>query len=146
MMSHSNRLVDLAINDALRIVTECLRPTPADNLPILAGIQPAELRRNGTTLSLARHAIDPGHLLQSALTCPPSANARRLKSRHPFMLAAQQLISSSDNNIPRTCGALDGSPMSGGLVGQPYENPYFHLRHRHLAPRNSPPKKNLGPA
>jgi len=111
MMSHSNRLVDLAINDALRIVTECLRPTPADNLPILAGIQPAELRRNGTTLSLARHAIDPGHLLQSALTCPPSANARRLKSRHPFMLAAQQLISSSDNNIPRTCGALDGSPM-----------------------------------
>ena len=29
-----------------------LRPTPADNLPILAGIQPAELRRIGTTLSV----------------------------------------------------------------------------------------------
>ena len=38
-------LVDPTINDALRIVTGWLRPTPADNLPILAGIQPAELRR-----------------------------------------------------------------------------------------------------
>jgi len=37
------------INDALRTVTGCLRPTPADNLPILAGIQPAELRRKGFT-------------------------------------------------------------------------------------------------
>ena len=28
--------------------------------------------------------MDPGHLLHSALTSPSSANARRLKSRHPF--------------------------------------------------------------
>jgi len=41
--SDHTRLIDLAINDALRIVTRCLRPTPADNLSILAGIQPAEL-------------------------------------------------------------------------------------------------------
>jgi len=56
------RLIDSAINDALRILTGCLRPTSADNLPILAGIQPAELRRNGATLSLARCAMEPGHL------------------------------------------------------------------------------------
>jgi len=43
-------IVDSTINDALRIVTGCMRPTPVDNLPILAGIQPAELRRIGTTL------------------------------------------------------------------------------------------------
>jgi len=43
----------------MRIMTGCLRPTPADNLPILAGIQPAELRRNGATLSLARRATEP---------------------------------------------------------------------------------------
>ena len=92
------RLINPAINDTLQIVTGCLRPTPADNLPILAGIQPAELRRNGATLSLARRAMEPGHLLHSALTHPPSADARRLKSRHPFVPTAQ-LISSSDNNI-----------------------------------------------
>jgi len=35
--SAHNRLFDPAINDALGIVTGCLRPTPADSLPILAG-------------------------------------------------------------------------------------------------------------
>jgi len=97
--SAHTRLTDPAINDALRIVTGCLRPTPADNLSILAGIQPAELRRNGTTQSLARRAMEPGHLLHSALTRPSSAAARRLKSRNPFVRGAQHLISSSDNNI-----------------------------------------------
>jgi len=72
--------------------------TPVDNLPILAGIQPAELHRRGATLSLGRRAMEPGHLLHSVLTCPLSAVARHLKSRHPFVPAAQQLISFSDNN------------------------------------------------
>jgi len=54
-------------------VTGCLRPTPADNYPILAGIQAAELCRNGATLYLACRAMEPEHLLHSALTCPPSA-------------------------------------------------------------------------
>jgi len=49
-------------------VSECLRPTPADNLPSLVGIQPAELRRKGATLSLARRGMDPEHLLHLALT------------------------------------------------------------------------------
>jgi len=38
----------------------------------LAGIQPAELRCNGATLSLARRAMEPGHQLHSALTCSSS--------------------------------------------------------------------------
>jgi len=92
------RPIDPAIYDALRIVTGCLRHTPAGNLPILADIQGAKLRRKEATLSLARRAMEHGHLLHSVLTCPPSANARRLKSRHPFVLAAQQLIGSDNNN------------------------------------------------
>jgi len=54
----------------LRIVTGCLRPTPTDNLPILASMQPAELRRKRATLSVGRRAMEPGHLLHSALACP----------------------------------------------------------------------------
>ena len=49
-------------------------------------------------LSLARRAMEPGHFLHPALTYPSSGNARRLKSRRPFVLAAQHLISSSDNS------------------------------------------------
>jgi len=102
--SAHTRLIDPVINDALRFVTGCLRPTPADNLPILAGIQPAELRRNGATLSLARRAMEPEHLLHSTLTRPSSANA---KSRHPFEPAGQHLISSFDNNNIRTAQWAD---------------------------------------
>jgi len=90
--------VDSAINDALQIVSGCLLPTPADNLSILADIQP-ELHHNGVTLSLARHAIEPEHLLYPALARPLSADVQHLKSRQPFVPAAEQLISLSDNNI-----------------------------------------------
>ena len=61
--SASTRLVNPGINDALRIVTGCLRPNPADNLPILTGIPPAELRRKETALSLSRRDMESGHQL-----------------------------------------------------------------------------------
>jgi len=67
--SAHTHLIHPAINDALRTVTGCMRPTPAENLPNLAGIQPAELRRKGA-LPLVRRPTEPGHLLHSALTCP----------------------------------------------------------------------------
>jgi len=92
-----HRLIDLVINEALRSVTACLRLTPVDKLLILAGIQLTELRRKGVTLSLARRAKEHGHLLHSALTLSPDRNAQHLKSRHLFVPAAQQLISSSDD-------------------------------------------------
>jgi len=70
--SAHTRLNDLAIKDALRIVTGCLRPTPADNLPCLADAQPTELRRKGATLSLSRRAMAPEHLLH----CSPVHRVR----------------------------------------------------------------------
>ena len=60
---------------------------------------------NKRTLSLARRAMEPGHLLHSPLTRAPGGNARHLKSRHPVLPAIHQLISSSyDNN--RTAAPL----------------------------------------
>jgi len=78
-------------------LTGCLRPTPADNLPILAGIQPARFRLKRATVSPSRHAMGPGNLLHLALISSQGGNARHLKSRQPIVLAAQ-LISSSDEN------------------------------------------------
>jgi len=105
--SAHTRLINPAINNALQIVTECLRPTPADNLIILAGIQPAELRPKRANLSLARRPMEPRQPLHSALTCPPGASARRLKSRHLFVPVIQQLISSSDKNNVRAAHLAD---------------------------------------
>jgi len=78
--SQYTRLIDFAMNDALWTVTGCLRPPPAYNLPILAGIQPAELRWKGVTLPLACCAMQPGHL-QSAITCLKSRpTAQKLRN------------------------------------------------------------------
>ena len=84
------RLIDSVIHDALRIVTGCLRPTPTDNLPVLAGIQPAGLRRLGATLSLANRGIrNPDHLLHERLVSQSDTSEERLRSRRPFEPAAR---------------------------------------------------------
>ena len=80
------------INDALRLVTKCLRPTQTDNLFVLSGITLTELRRKRTTLSLACRAKEPGHLLHDRLTSHPYGEHRLLKSRHPFVPAALELL------------------------------------------------------
>ena len=87
------RLIDSVLNDALRIVTGCLRPTPTDHLPILSGIQPAELRRLGTTLSLAnRGSLDPDHILYGPLSGSSDTHQVRLRSRRLFVSASRNRL------------------------------------------------------
>ena len=91
--SAHTRLIDSVLNDALRIVTGCLRPTPTDHLPILTSIQPAELRRIPTTLSLAhRGSLDPDHILYGLLSGSSDTRQVRLRSRRPFVPAARNLL------------------------------------------------------
>ena len=86
-------LIDSVLNDALRIVTGCLRPTPTDHLPVLSGIQPAELRRMGTTFSLAyRGSLDPDHILHGLLSGSSDNRQVRLRSRRPFVPAARNRL------------------------------------------------------
>ena len=91
--SAHTRLIESVLNDALRIVTGCLRSTPTDHLPILLGIQPAELRLLGATLSLAKRGnLDPDHILHGQLAGLPDLPQKRLKSRLPFVPAARKLL------------------------------------------------------
>ena len=88
-------LIDSVLNDALCIVTECLRPIPTDHLPILSGIHPAELRRMGATLSLAhRGFLDPDHILYSLLSGSSDTRQVRLRSRRSFVPVARNLLNS----------------------------------------------------
>ena len=96
--SAHTRLIDSVLNDASRIVTGCLRPTSTDHLPVLSGIQPAELRRLGATLSLAyRGSLDPDHILYGLLSGSSDIRQVRLKCRRPFVPAARNLL----NNLSR---------------------------------------------
>ena len=91
--SAHTRLIGSVLNDALRIVAGCLRPTPTDHLPILSGIQPAEFRRPGATLSLANcGSPDPDHILYGLLSGFSDARQKRLRSGHPFVPAARNLL------------------------------------------------------
>ena len=96
--SAHTRLIDRPINEALRLVTGCLRPTPTDNLNALSGILPSELRRKRATLSLARRAQEPNHLLHDRLMSHPYGGYRNLKSRHPFVPAALELLNDLNLN------------------------------------------------
>ena len=91
--SAHTRLIDSVLNDALRIVTGCLHPIPMDHLPILSGIQPAELRRLGATLSLAYcGSLKPNHILYGLLSGSLGARQVRLRSRRPFVPDARNLL------------------------------------------------------
>ena len=93
--SMHSHLIDSILNDALRIVTGCLCPTPTKDLPVLAGIQPAELRQLEATLALANCAIhDPDHVLYGQLVGQQDAHQRRLRSRRPFVPATSKLSGS----------------------------------------------------
>ena len=86
-------LIDSVLNDDLRIVTGCLRPTPTDHLPVLSGIQPAELRQMGATLSLAhRGSLDPDHILYDFLIGSSDTHQLKLRSRRPFVPGARNLL------------------------------------------------------
>ena len=86
-------LIDNVLNDASRMVTGCLRPTPTNHLPVLSGIQPAELRRMGATLSLAyRRSLDPDHILYGLLSGSSDTRQVRLRSRCPFVPGARNLL------------------------------------------------------
>jgi len=135
--SAHTRLIDPTINDALQTVTWCLRPTPAENLPIFAGIQAAEFCHNGATLFLGRHAMEPGHLLHSSLTCPPSADAQCLKSRLSFVTAAQHLISSTDNQNMRVVYWTDYQ-WNSGWADKPSRIRIFIPDAGHPPPGDSP--------
>ena len=69
--SAHTHLIDSVLNDGLRIVTGCLCPTPTDHLPVLSGIQPAELCRMGATLSFTYcGSLDLDHILHGLLLGP----------------------------------------------------------------------------
>ena len=78
--------VDVAIT-----ISGCLKPTPVFQLPVLAGIAPAGLRRKAATLALARKAVKHDwHILYDTTKneVPPS----RLKSRKPYNKEAQEML------------------------------------------------------
>ena len=91
--SAHTRLIDSVLNNVMSMVTGCLRPTPMDHLPVVSGIQPAELCQMGVTLSLAyRGSLDPDHILYGLLSGSSDTCQARLRSRRLFVPAVRNLL------------------------------------------------------
>ena len=90
-LSAHTGLIDSVLNDVLRIVTGCLRPTPTDHQPILSGIQTAELCRMGASLA-HRESLDPDHILYGLLSGSSDTRQVRQRSRRPFVSAARNRL------------------------------------------------------
>ena len=97
-----------------------VQPTPWVTLQeaILADIQPAELLCRGATLSLGRRAMEPGHLLHSALTCPSCAAARRLKPRHLHPPVNNSSVFLTTTTYVRRSGRIINGTQSGRTTPQ----------------------------
>ena len=80
--THTNKL-DVALNDTMRIITGCMRPTETTFLPVLAGITPPDIRREACVANItARNNSD--HLLHHKVTAADAACLQRLISCRPF--------------------------------------------------------------
>ena len=93
--SARTHLLDRLINDALRMVTRCMKSTPTEYLPALFGFPPAYIRRKATTLSLARQSLEPGHTHYNYFKRPMTK--KRLKSRKPFVIEGQGFLAQNTN-------------------------------------------------
>ena len=71
----------------------CTNTTTYHHLPVLSGIQPAELIQMGATLSLAHHgSLDPDHILYGLLSGSSDTRQVRLRSRCSFVSVVQNLL------------------------------------------------------
>ena len=87
--SHSRHTIKMntVLNDALRIISGAIAPTPIAMLPVLAGIPPADVRRDHIVLKHAEKADQPGILLPSITNNTPP---QRIHHDH-FATSAEKL-------------------------------------------------------
>ncbi len=92
--SHVKKL-DVTLNNTMRRITGCLRPTPTELLPVLSCISPAPLHREHHTHTPVTKALtSPSHLLHDLVEQLNLLGPQRLKSRHPFSRHAVRLLNS----------------------------------------------------
>ena len=85
--SAHTRKLDVALNDTMRIITGCMRPTETTFLPVLAGITPLDIRREACVARITATAENNSdHLLHHKVTAVDAACPQKTR----FMPPVQQ--------------------------------------------------------
>ena len=114
-------LIDVPLNDDMRLVSGCLRSTPLIVLPYLSGIQAPQDRRDEACQRLLAKSAHTNHPLHQVLHTSPAPT--RLKSRRPLRPYAESL------------GAVDPPPVPAIL--QPYLSTWSAHPPGHQLPRRA---------
>ena len=82
--STHTRKLDVALNDTMRIITGCMRPTETTFLPVLAGITPLDIRREACVARITATAKNNSdHLLHHKVTAVDAACLQKTRFTPP---------------------------------------------------------------
>jgi len=94
--THAKKL-DVAY-DTMRIISECLKPTRRELLPVLSSFPPVHLCREHSTFKLALQAqLNTNHLLHTLVHSVQFLGTQCLRTRRPFHRHAVALLISGFN-------------------------------------------------
>ena len=109
--STHTRKLDVALNDTMRIITGCMRPTETTFLPALAGITPPDTRREACVAKITATAKNNSdHLLHHKVTAIDAACPQRLVSRCPFSRHAARLCKDNYDPAKAWSDRVDSDP------------------------------------
>ena len=129
--AHAKKL-DITLNETMRIVTGCLKPTPTEFLPVLSGIAPAALRRENYIYRLVSKASqDPNHLVHKLVSDSQDLGRQRLPSRRPFSRHSASIGGSDYNTLQAWRTSWQQTP-------RPPPPTFSHPKHK-LTPTPPPP-------
>ena len=95
--------VYVALNDMCHLMTGCIRPTPTQDLYVLSGIAPSDIRRQVVTKKEQQKAVTyPRHNLYDHMPV-----THRLKLKHSS-LKAPQCLTQHPKLPDRNCGLRNG--------------------------------------
>ena len=114
--SRHTKKLGVVLNNTMRIITDCLKPTPIKYLPVLAGIPPPHLCREELTHKFVNKVVAAEHhpLHPRILNC--SLPRQQLPSRQPFIRHAKSLVDSEQFNILNEWNNVDGSTAHSRLA------------------------------
>ena len=89
--SHHCYKVDTVLNECLRFVNGCVKSTPTDILPVLCGVEPADIRMDKNILEFCNRVLsEESHILDNLIKHPLTNN--RLRSRIPLSKRMHSLV------------------------------------------------------
>ena len=109
--STHTRKLDGALNDTMRIITGCMRPTETTFLPVVAGMTPPDIRREACVAKItATVKNNSDHLLHHMVTAADAPCLQRLVSRRPFSRHAVRLSDDNYDPVKAWSDRVDSGP------------------------------------